>query len=389
MQNITIYITAAFSLALGVWLGRAITKKPKPEKKAGLDDRDAYIRGLKYIISNQPDKAIAEFTRAVQVDSNTIEIYQDLGNLFCERGEVGRAIQIHQSILLRPSLDKEFRISALMSLGMDYQKGGFIDRAIKVYQEVLQHDPDNLQAYKLLEELYEEGKDWENAYQMEKQIQKLSEADGNYSRLAHIMTEMGKTAYQQEDYALAMKRLKEAITLDKNCTEAYLVLGDIYLAEDKTAKAIAIFNKIISSEQHQLSFAVYKLLEKAYLQKGKFESIESVYQEILSRRPQDTRTRAILADYYYKKGLLPKAIDELREGLKVCPESLTLRSTLAEMLIRENRQDEAVKEYQYLAGQIMDKNEHFSCQKCGYQSSQIQWKCPQCKEWDSYVANPV
>ena len=134
-----------------------------------------------------------------------------------------------------------------------------------------------------------------------------------------------------------------------------MVLGDIYLAEDKTAKAIAIFNKIVFSEQHQLSLAVYKLLEKAYLQKGKFESIESVYQEILSRCPQDTRTRAILADYYYKKGLLSKAIEELREGLKVCPESLILRATLAEMLIRENRQDEALKEYQQWWGSLRIK----------------------------------
>jgi len=253
----------------------------------------------------------------------------------------------------------------------------------------LQHDSDNVQAHKLLEELYEEGNDWENAYAMEKQIQKLAGDDSNYSRLAHITTEIGKAAYQKDDQALAVKKLKESIALDKNCTEAYMVLGDIYLTEDKTAKAIAIFNKIITSEQHQLSFAVYKLLEKAYLQKGKYESIESVYREVLSSCPQDTRTRAILADYYYKKGLLPKAIEELRDGLKFCPESLTLRSNLAEMLIRENRQDEALKEYKHTVEQITDKNEHFSCQKCGYQSSSIQWKCPQCKEWDTYVANQI
>ena len=69
----------------GGLVGWTVAKKPKPEKKAVLMIGDAYIRGLKYIISNQPDKAIAEFTRAVQVDSNTIEIYQDLGNLFRER----------------------------------------------------------------------------------------------------------------------------------------------------------------------------------------------------------------------------------------------------------------------------------------------------------------
>ena len=388
MQNLVLYLGVAISLVLGALLGWSFAKKSKFEEETKSNDKKAYIRGLKYLISNQPDKAIAEFTRAVQVDSNTIEIYQDLGNLFRERGEVGRAIQIHQSILLRPSLNRKIKISALMDLGFDYQKGGFIDRAIKIFQEVIESDPGNLQAHKSLEKLFEEEKSWENAYHVERQIQKFPQANENFSRLAHLMTEMGKAAYQKKDYNQAIKHLKEAIALDKNCTEAYLMLGDIYLAQDKVSKAINVFEKIVYSE-HRFSFTVYKCLEKAYLQKGKYEKIESIYREILKLHPEDTKTRIILADYYYKKGLLTKAIKELREGLRVCPESLNLRSNLAEMLIRENRQDEALKEYQYLTEHIKKKNDYYFCQKCGYQSSEIQWKCPQCQEWDNFVNNRV
>lgn len=388
MQNLILYLGIIISLALGALLGWNFAKKSKLEGHTGSNDQKAYIRGLKYLISNQPDKAIAEFTKAVQVDSNTIEIYQDLGNLFRERGEVGRAIQIHQSILLRPSLNRKIKISALMDLGLDYQKGGFIDRAIKIFQEVIESNPGNLQAHRSLEKLFEKEKNWENAYHVEKQIQKSSQSMENSSRLAHLMTEMGKAAYQKKDYNQAIKHLKEAIALDKNCTEAYLMLGDIYMTQDKISKAINIFEKIVYSE-HRFSFTVYKCLEKAYLQKGKYEKIESVYQEILKLHPEDNKTRIILADYYYKKGLLAKAVKELRDGLRVCPESLNLRSSLAEMLIRENRQNEALKEYQYLTEQIKKKNDYYYCQKCGYQSSDIQWKCPQCQEWDNFVNNRV
>ncbi len=388
MQNLILYFGIIISLALGALLGWSYAKKSKLEGNTRSNDQKSYIRGLKYLISNQPDKAIAEFTKAVQVDSNTIEIYQDLGNLFRERGEVGRAIQIHQSILLRPSLNRKIKISALMDLGLDYQKGGFIDRAIKIFQEVIESNPGHLQAHRSLEKLFEKEKNWENAYQVEKQIQKSSQPKENSSRLAHLMTEMGKAAYQKKDYNQAIKHLKEAIALDKNCTEAYLMLGDIYMTQDKLSKAINIFEKIVYSE-HRFSFTVYKCLEKAYLQKGKYEKIESVYQEILKLHPEDNKTRIILADYYYKKGLLAKAVKELRDGLRVCPESLNLRSNLAEMLIRENRQDEALKEYQYLTEQIKKKNDYYYCQKCGYQSSDIQWKCPQCQEWDNFVNNRV
>jgi lipopolysaccharide biosynthesis regulator YciM len=386
MQHINLYLSIFISLGLGILAGWFLAKKSQTEGESNIYGRNAYIRGLKYIISNQPDKAIAEFTRAVQINSNTIEIYQDLGNLFRERGEVGRAIQIHQSILLRPSLDRKLRISALMDLGLDFQKGGFIDRAIKIYQEVIQADPNNIQARKYLEKLYEKEKNWDAAYQEEKQIQKLSGGEENHSRLAHLMTEMGKAAAQANDHAQAVKHLKEAINLDKNCTEAYLALGDMYLTMDKPSKAISTFEQIVFSNR-RFPLTVYKYLEKAYLQKGRYGRIESIYQEIIKLHPQDVSARIILADYYYKKGSLNLAIKELQEGLKLYPESLNLHAALAEMFVREDRQEEALQEFQQLVKQMKERDSFFYCQKCGYQSSDMQWKCPQCQEWDSFVIN--
>lgn len=384
MPNLGLYLTIIISFLVGVLLGRLLPRRSKLKVERPSSDREAYIRGLKYIISHQPDRAINEFTKAVKIDSNTIEIYQDLGNLFREKGDIGKAIQIHQSILLRPSLDRQLKISALMNLGQDYQKGDFIDRAVKIYQEVSQVEPDNLEAYQALEQIYEQDKKWESAFQMEKHLQKISPEAGGSTKLANLMTEMGKAAYEKSDYAQAIKSLKEAISLDKNCTEAFLVLGDIYFSLNKTSKAISLYEQIVFSDSH-FPYSVYKSLERAYLQQGRYEKIESVYREMLQLKPQDARTRTILADYYYKKGLSTKAISELEEGLKINPDSVSLRSAMADMLVRDQRSEEAIREYQNLISQLRIKTEYYYCQKCGYQASDIQWKCPQCQEWKRFA----
>ena len=96
-------------ILLGIFIG---SRRNMKISEVSTDDQSAYIRGLQYIISHEPDKAIAEFTKAVQINSGTVEIYLNLGNLFREKGEVERALRIHQSILVRPSLSPEIKSSA-------------------------------------------------------------------------------------------------------------------------------------------------------------------------------------------------------------------------------------------------------------------------------------
>lgn len=377
-----IFIISIISFFLGLIVGYFLFQSSSAvDEKDMIDpEKGAYIKGLKYIISNEPDKAIAEFTRAVQINSDTVEIYLNLGNLFRDRGEIERAIRIHQSILLRPNLSPEVKKSALMDLGLDYSAAGIFDRAIGIFQQLISLHPDNLQAHIELEKLYEEEKDLEKAFQEAKTCQKLSKED-NSSLLAHIITEIGKELYAKNEINQAIKELKKAIIINKNCIEAYLYLGDIYFDEEKYTLAISVWEKIIHLK---LPFTqlVYEKLEKAFLKKGAYDRIEEIYLEVLNNSPQDNNTRIILAEYYYKKGLSHKAIQVLKDGLKL-RHSPKLRHKLGKILLKEGLDKEAIDEYKIIIEEMKGQR-FFRCNKCGYLANEVIWKCPQCKEWDSF-----
>ena len=371
---------------IGLVIGRYVFHPPGSSETIGITEsqKGAYIKGLKYIISNEPDKAIAEFTRAVRINSDTVEIYINLGNLFREKGEIERAIRIHQSILLRPNLKPDIKESALMDLGLDYSAAGFFDRAITSFQQLISLHPNNLQAHREMEKLYEEEKDWESAFNEAKICQRLSKKDES-ALMAHIITELGKELYGKGDATQAKKELKRAISVHKKCTEAYLVLGDIYFAEEKLGQAISTWEDIIHQDL-PFSFLVYEKLEKAYLKRGDYDQIEDIYREVLNKRPEDYNTRLILADYYQKKGSSHKAIQELKDALKIKRSHPSIRHRLGEILLKEDLQKEALVEYKALIEEMKGQKSLYNCNRCGYQTTEIIWKCPQCKEWDTFVA---
>ena len=88
-----------------------------------------YLKGLNFLLNEQTDQALEHFLEMVSVDDKTIETHFALGNLFRRRGEVDRAIRIHQNIIARPDIAGEQRDQALFSLAKDYLGAGLLDRA--------------------------------------------------------------------------------------------------------------------------------------------------------------------------------------------------------------------------------------------------------------------
>ena len=56
-----------------------------------------YFRGLNYLLNEQPDKAIELFLHIAELDKDTFETQVAIGHLFRRRGEVDRAIRLHQA----------------------------------------------------------------------------------------------------------------------------------------------------------------------------------------------------------------------------------------------------------------------------------------------------
>ncbi len=77
---------------------------------------------------------------------------------------MGRAINVHQSLLQRPRLTPLAHAHVLLCLGLDFRRGGFVDRALEAFKEVLRLDPTNRYALVNLQKLHEEQHQWTEAY---------------------------------------------------------------------------------------------------------------------------------------------------------------------------------------------------------------------------------
>src|SRR3984885_11552285 len=115
--------------------------------------------------------------KPASLDGDALEVHMILGNLFREKGQVGKAITEHQNLLQRPRLSRLEHANVLLCLGLDYKRGGFVDRALEAFNEVLRLDPKNEYALVNLQKLHEEQHQWSEAYDTRQRLTKLAAID--------------------------------------------------------------------------------------------------------------------------------------------------------------------------------------------------------------------
>ncbi|MDH3976624.1 MAG: tetratricopeptide repeat protein [Deltaproteobacteria bacterium] len=386
----TPYFFGIILLLIGFLAGYALSefllrgKQRKGDREKG--DNSAYLNGINYILSNEPDKAIEAFSRAVQINSDTIETYLALGNLFRNKGELSRAIRIHQSIIVRPNIDRDMKQQALHDLGLDFKKAGFVERAINAFEEVVAMAPKLLDAHLHLLDLYEDVKEWEKAYQVQAKISKLRKSSDN-NVLAHHLAEMGKSYVEKGLLPQAKKSFKKSISLDGKCIDAYLHLGDLFYAENNYNKAIATW-KMVMEAVPGFTYLAYPRLEEAYFKLNEFSKIGEILRENSKKNYNDIHTHFALAEHLYKKSFVDEAINELKIVLELNPSNLKARQTLGRYMLEQEREAEAVEIYQAIFDDFPLPEKNFQCSHCGYESKNLSWRCPKCRKWDKIMEKP-
>lgn len=369
------------ALICGFFIGRYFKTKNSHVRNTAIDKGDdAFFKGIQYLLSDDPDHAIEEFAKSVQVNSDTIETYVTLGNLYRSRGDIDRAIHIRKTIILRPNIDEETKLRALFDLGLDYKKGGFLDRALETFLNVLKKQPSNLNTLKEVEKIYEEMKDWENAFSTRQKIARLVKGDHS-NILAHHKTEAGKALFDKGDITKAKSTLKKAISIDRHCIDAYLHLGDLFLATGDFRQAMSTWRRIVNISP-RLTFLAYRRLEGAYNKLQDVRQIENFLKEC-AQFNSDAFTHLALARYMYKEEKYDEALEELRRALELDTSFWEARKFMGEILLERGRSGDALNAYSDLLTHLNIRYQEFQCANCGFLSNELQWQCPQCKKWDT------
>jgi len=391
------YVTLFVLLALlaGLTVGKA-WERYKLQDGRWIDRRRAresphYMLGLNFLVANQIDPAIEELNTAAEAAGDPLEIHLILGNLYREKGQVGRAIHEHQNLLQRPHLRKLEHANVLLCLGLDYKHGGFVDRALEAFSEVLRLDPGNRYAMSNVEKLHEEQHQWTDAYAMR---QKLAARDGadeqprHQEILAFLENEIGLEAMKQNQLPEAARRFAAAIELDAKNAPAYLSLGDVHLSQADAAAAAHTWERLVSTSPDR-AYLAFSRLENAYTQMKDPQRFPALCRRLIDANPQDWRARLALARYLTTHGQAAEALELLFDALVINPHALALHQAIWQTLLHLKLAPALVKRYADLAQDAIFYVDPHICVRCRYRSTELIWQCPHCHEWNTFVEERI
>jgi lipopolysaccharide assembly protein B len=388
-------LLALVALLAGLAIGKAWERYKLRDGK-WFDRRRAresphYILGLNFLVANQIDLAIEELSKAASVDPDALEVHMILGNLYREKGQVGKAITVHQSLLQRPRLNRLEHAYVLLCLGLDYKRGGFVDRALEAFNEVLRLDAKNEYALMNLQKLHEEQHQWLEAFDTRARLNHLTATESRPSSqaiLAFLENEIGLEALRRKDYPEAIRRFEGAIDLDASAVPAYLNLGDVRVAEGNERDAAAIWEKLVDVSPDR-AYLAFDRLEALARRSGQPDRFTRLCRRLIDENPQDWRARLALSRHLAAAGQPREALDLLFAALVQNPHALGIHQAIWRALGQLHHPSALVDRYGELTEHAVFYLDPHVCMRCRYRSTELLWQCPHCHDWNTFVEERI
>jgi lipopolysaccharide assembly protein B len=360
--------------------GWALAKREIKHDNVKLPDFSSdYFKGLNYLLNEQTDKAIECFVRMLEVDSDTVEIHLAVGNLFRQRGEVDRAIRVHQNLITRPTLSKSQRAYALLELAQDYMRAGLFDRAETLCRELIDMEMHVGRALSLLSDIYQQEKEWEQAIAVS---QRLHEKTGQSMEraIAHFHCELAEQARDRGDQAEALRCIERALATDPDCVRATIIRAEIACAAGRFKDAIRAYRHVEQQDPEYLPEVIPSMVH-CYQQLGKEHELLDFLQKVYAKRGGTTVLSAVAKMIELQQGK-----DAARRYLiQRLHENPSLRGVSRLMDMEEDTGDHGVSDLLDLiketVDQVLEEKPVYQCTDCGFAGKALHWRCPGCKRW--------
>ncbi len=363
------------------WFIANLSRK-KTEVKSSSELNKNYLQGLNYLLNEQPDKAIEALINAVDDDHEVVDTHLVLGMLFLRRGEVDRAIRIHQNIIARPNLSHEQREAGMIALGNDYFKAGVLDRAENIFQKLVNNGSKDIRAYQKLQQLYEREKDWQQAIEMSAHLTRLGD-NRNGERTAHYYCELAEIAFASSEYSQTLALVKKALSHDSKCLRAMLIKGDVYREQEHWKQAMKCYSSALE-DNSRFAQIVYERIYQLYQEKKDVESLIQFFVQEVKNNISSARVN--LLRVLLENGKKQQAEALLKDELsKKNASPVMVKHYLGVMQSRTEGEinDAFATLYRHLDREL-SAFYSYKCSHCGFESRSLIWLCPSCMSWGRY-----
>lgn len=381
MQTESFFLLVGLFLLLGAsgWVIGRFGERDEDETPVPPLNID-YLKGLNFLLNEQTDQALEHFLKMVRVDDKTIETHFALGSLFRRRGEVDRAIRIHQNIIARPDLASEQRDQALYSLAKDYLKAGLLDRAEKLFVRLAQGSRYQVQALEALCGIYEQEREWEKAIDAGQRLEVLGGRSLEL-QIAHYYCELAETSAEKGDYTAARAYVKKAQSGRPRTMRGALTRAHIARDTKDNKTALKLYNRIIDENTYLIAEALPEIVA-IYRRENAEAELNDALSSMIKKNPDMSSLVAYTAIVNDLGGI--PVIDECVEQYMLNEPTLGEFVELEKLIEGvEGSHEEALAKVRGALSKLAANTPRYQCQECGFSSQRLLWQCPSCRNWET------
>lgn len=340
-----------------------------------------YFRGINYLLNEQPDKAIEVFIKMLEIESEMVETHLALGNLFRRRGEVDRAIRIHQNLIGNRGLSDEERTLAMLELGMDYMRAGLLDRAEELFKQLLDGGTHIRQSLQQLVDIYQQEQDWNKAIDT---ARRLEQASGRslHPMIAHFYCEQAEESWRQRESGRALQFIDTALEVDPKCVRANLMAGRAAEEAGDLPTAVRRYRLIEEQDPDFLTEAMDPLL-RCHRELKRMDEF-TIYLRGLAEKHNAITPVLLLAELIAEREGIDAALEYLSGALHRRPSVRGLERLVHYALAHaEGRTRDNLLLLKEFVAKLLENKSVYRCSQCGFTGRLLHWQCPGCKNWNT------
>ncbi len=368
MNTLLLAITAAALVTLVALL--LFPQQDVDEDDARREDEriSPLLRGINYLLSDQPDRALQEMVQVARLRSEAADVYMALGEMFRARGEYGRAVRIHQNLLARPDLPDDMKLEAHYALAVDFQTGGLLDRALKQYSKLLELKPDHVPALKASLRIREQSSEWLEAEALLSRLEQVQNTSYRAHR-AYLFAQMAEKCLQEGAIEDAGHYAARATELEPSCAPACFVLFELALRGGQWQQAGEILRSLAEhNREHFPLILPYMMKYEDYYQQEGRRLLLDIWQR--------SHDEELALSWMEHVGASDRdAARALQKELAFEPANLRARLRIEAVFEDEQRP--------LFARAWRRQVNNYICEQCGVGVKTLRWQCPQCHAWGS------
>ncbi len=388
MNDLLIYLLLVAAVAIGWWLGRRGSTGGVPPATVGRHDRQ-YYQGLNYLLDGRSDASMDSFINSLEVSSDTLETHIALGNMLRRKGEVDRAIQVHQNLLGGARLPNYQLHQAHLELARDYISAGLLDRAEQLLLDLSEESPAQCGAsLRYLVEIYQSERDWSQAIAVASKLAVLESSAEPFPRgqpatilLPHFHCEQAQEYLDTDQVDAARAALTETLRVFPDCVRASLMLGELEVQAGRPAAAVGVLRRVREQDPDYVPETLTLLRHCHDVMNGE-PAFMNWLTESLELQPSAALVLAVTEAMQRSQGdaqagaFLAEQLAE-RPSFRGLEQLIDLQMGLTE----EGKARDDLGLLQLLVRRLVAERPAYRCEHCGFAGQSLHWRCPGCQFW--------